>query len=300
LAIITLFWAYLGQSWNILGGYAGQFSFGHSAYFGIGAYASTLLLLNQGVNPWIGMIVGGMTAMVFGLLVGYLSFRSGLRGFYFALVTIAFAEILLFLSLNLEFVNKSMGLQIPLRGGNFWFRFQFETTIIPYYYIMLGLVIMSLFAVRRIEQSKLGYYLRAIHEDEEAASTLAVNPLFYKMAAMGISCFMTALGGTFYAQYFFFIDPDLVFGVDISIGMILRAIVGGYGTLWGPLMGAALLTPLSEITRSIIRNQPGIDVMMYGVMLIIFIIFVPQGSLGWIRGIQRRARRKSIDKSAKR
>ena len=132
LAIITLFWGYLGQCWNILSGYAGQFSFGHSAYLGLGAYTSTLLLLRLGVNPWIGMVIGGFVATATGLFVGYISFRSGLKGFYFALVTIAVAEILLLLSLNLEFVNKSIGLQIPLRGGNSWLHFQFEASIVPY------------------------------------------------------------------------------------------------------------------------------------------------------------------------
>jgi len=308
LAILILYWAYLGQCWNILSGYAGQFSFGHSAYFGLGAYTSTLLLFKWGLNPWIGMFIGGIVAMCGGIFIGFLCFRYRVRGVYFALATLAFAEILRLIAINSAFVRKSMGIQIPLRRVDSWLHFQFETTTIPYYYIILAMVLGSILVVRMIERSKLGYYFKAIHQDEEAAASLGVSLLRYKMVAMGISCFMTALGGTFYAQYFFFIDPDLVFGVEVSIEMLLRPIVGGVGVLWGPLVGALVLTPLSEITRTIIRDPPpflpflfplkgrsGVDLMLYGLIVIFVIIFMQRGIMGLIQNQRRRLEKQTQD-----
>jgi branched-chain amino acid transport system permease protein len=301
LAILVLFWAYLGQCWNILSGYAGQFSFGHSAYFGLGAYTSTWLLVNKGLNPWIGMACGGLVAMAAGMLIGFLCFRYGVRGVYFALATLAFAEILRLSAINANFVRKSMGIQIPLRGGDSWLHFQFENSSIPYYYIIFLMVLLSIVVVYSIERNKLGYYFKAIHQSEEAASALGVNLLRYKLTAVAISCFMMAMGGTFYAQYFFFIDPDLVFGADISIETLLRPIVGGVGTLLGPFVGALVLTPLSELTRAIIREPPafipflsylkgrsGVDVMLYGIIVIIVIIFMQHGLIGLVRDVYRK------------
>ena len=301
LAILILFWAYLGQCWNVLSGYAGQFSFGHAAYFGLGAYTSTLLLVNHGLNPWVGMFAGGTVALLGGLFIGFLCFRYKVRGVYFALATLAFAEILRLIAINTAFVRKSMGIQIPLRGGDSWLRFQFETTNIPYYYIILAMVIGSIIVVHLIQRDKLGYYFKAIHQNEEAAGALGINLLRYKMVAMAISCFMTGMGGTFYAQYFFFIDPDLVFGPEVSIEMLLRPILGGVGVVWGPLVGAMVLTPLSEVTRALIRNPPafmpflfllkgrsGVDIMLYGIIVIIVIIFMQHGLVGMIRAKRRK------------
>lgn len=304
LAILILFWAYLGQCWNIMTGYSGQFSFGHAAYFGIGAYTSTWLLVNTGVNPWIGMIIGGIFAMLIGLFVGYVAFRSGLRGIYFALTTFAFAMVLLCVACNLEIINKTMGIQVPLLGGDSWLHFQFETTKVPYYYIILGMVLVSIIVVYFMGRSKLGYYFKAIREDQDAAASLGVDLLRYKMTAMGISCFMTALGGTFYAQYFYYIDPDLVFGFFLNVEILLAPVLGGVGTLFGPAMGALILTPLSELTRALIRQPPGflpfllalqgragVDIMLYGLILVVVIIFLPQGLVGWIRQLGRRGHR---------
>lgn len=301
IVILIFFWAYLGQCWNIMTGYAGQFSFGHAAYFGIGAYTSTWLLVNMGVNPWIGMIIGGIFAMLFGLFIGFLAFRSGLRGIYFALTTFAFSMVLLFTSSNLAILNKTMGIQVPLIGGDSWLRFQFETTKVPYYYIILGMVVAAIIVTYFIGRSKLGYYFKAIREDQDAADALGVNPFRYKMTAMGISSFMTALGGTFYAQYFYYIDPDLVFGFFFNVEILLGPIIGGVGTLLGPTVGAMILTLLSEFTRTIIRQPPGflpfllplqgragVDLMLYGLVLIGIVIFLPQGLVGWIQASRKR------------
>jgi branched-chain amino acid transport system permease protein len=304
LIISILFWAYLGQCWNILAGFAGQLSFGHAAYFGIGAYTSTLLVVKLGLNPWIGMIIAGAAAMLFGLFTGYLCFRSGLRGVYFALATFAFAMSLNALAVNLDFVNKSMGIQMPLIGSDSWLRFQFETTRIPYYYIILGMVLVSIIVVQLIERNKLGYYFKAIREDQEAASMLGVNLMRYKMIAMAISSFMTGVAGTFYAQYFLFIDPFVTFGMFVNVQILIGPIIGGVGTALGPLVGASILTPLSRFTQAIIRQPPaflpfllvlkglsGVDIMLYGILLIVVIIFMPYGVVGFIQTKWRQLRR---------
>ena len=292
LAILILFWGLLGQGWNIMGGYAGQFSFGHAAFYGLGAYTSTWLLVNAGVNPWIGMLAGGLVAVVFGLFTGFLTFRYGLRGPYFALATFAFAEMLRLIAINWEVVNKSRGIQVPLRGTDSLLAFQFETTKVPYYYIILGMVLLTLALTYWIDHSKLGYYFKAIRENEEAAAALGVNPLRYKLLAMSISAFITAMGGTFYSQYLLFIDPEIVFGPQASVEILLRPIIGGAGTVLGPIVGALLLTPLSEFTRTLLREPPGFlallrghagtDMMVFGALLIVTIILMPSGLVGWV------------------
>jgi branched-chain amino acid transport system permease protein len=209
------------------------------------------------------------------------------------------------IAVNAEIVNKSRGIQVPLRGGDSLLHFQFETTKLPYYYVILGLVLLAVLVTYLIEQSKLGYYFKAIRENEDAAAALGVDLLRYKMIAMGISSFMTALGGTFYSQYLLFIDPDIVFGMHISVEILLRPIIGGVGTVLGPVVGALVLTPLSEFTRAIIRQPPtflpfllpfkgraGIDVMLFGALLILVIIFLPDGLVGWIQSRWRQLARR--------
>ncbi len=280
--VLLLFFAYLGAAWNVLGGYAGQFSFGHAAFFGIGAYASTLLLVQAGVSPWLGLWAGGLAAAGFGCFAGYLAFRYGLRGPYFALVTLAFAEMLRLVAVNWMAIGGPMGILIPLpRGGDSWWRLQFREKL-PYYYVMLGLLVGVLVLTRRLERSRLGYTLAAIRENEDAAEAAGVDTLRAKLAAMALSSFLTALGGSFYAQYFSFIDPTLVFGVPVSVEILLRPIVGGPGTLAGPLLGSLVLTPLSELTRWAMRGRPGVDLMLYGAVLVAVITFLPRGLVGAI------------------
>jgi branched-chain amino acid transport system permease protein len=290
ILVLILFFAFLGTAWNILGGYAGQFSFGHAAFFGIGAYTSTLLLVRAGVSPWIGVLAGGGLAAAFGCFAGYLAFRYGLRGPYFALVTLAFAEMLRLLAVNWLAVGGPMGVLIPLpKGGDSWLRLQFREKL-PYYYVILGLLGLVLWLTSRIERSRLGYTLAAIRENEDAAEASGVNALAAKLWAMGVSSFLTALGGSFYAQYFSFIDPTLTFGVSVSVEILLRPIVGGPGTLVGPLLGSLVLTPLSELTRWLIRGRPGVDVMIYGAMLVVVVTFLPRGLVGaWERARGARA-----------
>jgi branched-chain amino acid transport system permease protein len=279
--ISILFFGYLGACWNILGGYGGQFSFGHAAFFGLGAYTSTLLFLHWGVSPWIGMLAGGLLAAGFGLFAGYLSFRYGLRGPYFSLVTLAFAEMLRVVAVNWKAVGSSLGLVVPNRGSA-PARFLFAEKR-PYYYVILTMAVGALVITRAMERSRMGYALAAIRENEDAAEAAGVDALSTKLSAMALSSFLTALGGTFYAQYFSYIDPSLTFGPAISIGGLLPAIVGGAGTVTGPLLGSFVLTPISELTRAALRGRAGADIMLYGLVLILVISFLPNGLVGWIR-----------------
>lgn len=280
--IVVLFFAYLGAAWNVLGGYAGQFSFGHAAFFGIGAYTSTLLFLRWGVTPWLGMLAGSALATGFGVFAGYLSFRYGLSGPYFSLVTLALAEMLRVVAVNWQAVGSSLGLTLPSRTGdpgNFVF-----ASRLAYYYVILAMTLGAMALTWRLERSRLGYALVAVRENESAAEAAGVDALAAKLTAMAISAALTALGGTFYAQYFAYIDPSLTFGVAVSIEGLLRAIVGGAGTVLGPLLGSFVLTPVSELTRAALRGRAGVDIMMYGLVLIVVISFLPQGLVGWARG----------------
>jgi branched-chain amino acid transport system permease protein len=290
LAVLILYWAYLGNAWNILGGYAGQFSFGHAMFYGIGAYTSTVLLVDYSISPWVGMLIGALLAGLFGALVAFLLFRFGIRGHFFALGTFAIAEMVRLVATELEIINTSIGIHIPLVKGDDWLRLQFEATVANYYYVILGLFVLGMIATIIIVHRKLGYYFQAVREDEDAAEALGVDVLRTKVIAMAISGALTAIGGSFFAQYFLFIDPSIAFGVSLSVQILLRPIVGGVGTIWGPLVGAILLTPLSELTREIVRDPPsflsfiegraGVDVMLFGAILIAVILFMPNGLVG--------------------
>jgi len=284
--ISVVFWAYLGIAWNLLGGYAGQFSFGHAAFFGIGAYTSTLLLLQAGLTPWVGMLLGGAVAAAFGLFEGYLSFRYGLKGPYFSLVTLAFAEMLRVVAVNTKAVGSSLGLVVPsAKAAPAMFMFSNK---LPYYYIILVMGALALALTWKIGRSRLGFSLAAVRENEDAAEAAGVDALGMKLRAMALSSFLTALGGTFYAQYFAYIDPTITFGPAVSIGALLPAIVGGAGTVLGPVLGSFVLTPLSELTRSALRGRAGADIMLYGAILVLVISFLPRGLAGFVR--DRRAR----------
>lgn len=290
LAILILFFAMLGAAWNIMGGFAGQFSFGHAAFYGIGAYTSTILLTNYGVSPWLGLLAGAALAALFGAGMGYLTFRYGLKGAYFALATFAFAEMLRLISNEWRFINRSIGINIPVVGGDSWWRMQFDETPANYFFVILILFALTYWVQIAVVHSRLGYYLQAIREDEEAAAALGVDPLRYKVIAVALSGALTAVGGSFFAQYFLFISPEIVFGAAISIDVLLAPIVGGAGTVWGPLIGALFLTPLGELTRSLIRHPPpllgfiegrsGLDVMLFGAILIVVVLYMPNGIVG--------------------
>ena len=286
LVTMIFFFTYLGSAWNILGGYAGQFSFGHAAFFGIGAFTSTILQIHFGVNPWIGMFLGGTVGLLLGLFVGSLSFRYGLRGPYFALAMLAVAEMLRLLAVEWMAVKYPLGITIPLKGNSL-LAFQF-TTKVPYYYIAFAMMILVLYLTHAIERRRLGSYFLAIRENESAADALGVNVFRYKLIAMAISAFLTAAGGTFYAQYYLMIEEESTFGTGVSIEVLLGPIIGGAGTVLGPFVGAAILELLSEGTRNLLKGYSGVHLMVYGAILIVVIIFLPKGILGGLQTAYRR------------
>lgn len=278
LVTTILLFGYLGVAWNILGGYAGQFSFGHAAFFGIGAFTSTLLQIHAGVNPWIGIFLAGVAGLLLGLFIGSLSFRYGLRGPYFALAMLALAEMLRVVAVQWMSVRYPLGIVIPLKGDSFW-DFQFSSRV-PYYYIILSMLAIVLYLIRVIEGRRIGSYFKAIRENENAAEALGINLFKYKLLAMTLSSSLTAMGGTFYAQYYLTIDEEAAFGVGVSIEILLGPIIGGAGTVFGPLLGAGILETLSEGTRNLLGGYSGVHLMLYGAILVFVIIFLPKGILG--------------------
>lgn len=284
--VMIFFWAYVGQSWNVLTGYTGHISLGHALYLGIGAYATTYLAQRYGLTPWIGMFIGGVIAGGIGLLLGFLGFRFGLRGVYFVIMTIAFAEIARLVVSHIEALGSFSGIFLDFDPS---FRnFQFRGNV-PYYYISFGFMVASLIFVRIIEVSKLGRFMVAIREDEEAAQALGVNTFKYNMMAIAISAFMTALAGAFYANYIFYLHPNTLFGMSTSIDLILRPIVGGLGTIFGPVLGSFILTPLSEISRAYFAKGglEGLHLILYGILAILIVIFMPKGMIVYVRRLLR-------------
>ena len=279
IGISVLLMALLGQSWNIMSGYAGQFSFGHAAFFGIGAYASSILYVDHAVSPWLGMLLGMALASAVGLLIGFLSFRYKLRGDFFALVTLAFAEILRVLFNNTKELKGAAGILIPYRDA--WQEFQFANDRI-FYFVLLAMVIFATVLIGLMSRRKLGLCLIAIRENQEAAASLGVPVLRYKLTAMAISAAIAAMGGTFYAQYYGFIDPTVVFAASISVEAIVPCIIGGAGTLSGPLLGALLIVPLQEISNNLFEGVSGVNMILYGALIVVFVVFCRNGIYGTV------------------
>jgi len=274
--VMIFFYAYLGMSWNVLTGYTGHISLGHALYVGIGAYSSTYLAQTFNLSPWIGMLAGGLIAVLIALFLGFLGFRFGLRGVYFVILTIAFAEIARLIVSHVDALGSFSGIFLDFRPS-FW-NFQFRGNV-PYYYISLGFMVASVIVVRIIETSKLGRFMVAIREDEEAAQALGVNAFKYNMIAIAVSAFMTSLSGTFYANYIFYLHPNSLFGMGLSIELVLRPIIGGLGTLFGPIIGSFVLTPLSEVSRAYFAKGglEGLHLILYGVLAILVVLFMPKG-----------------------
>ena len=279
MMIMIFIFTIMGQGWNVLGGYVGQFSFGHALFFGIGAYTSTLLFLHLGLSPWFGIIIACMASIAVGLFVGLLSFRYGLSGPFFALIMLAFAEIFHITFITWKAVGGSLGLLIP-SSGNAPLFMQF-TDKIPFYYISLWFMAAALYVVWRFEKSRTGLYFMAVREDKDAAEALGINTFKSQMIAMAISAGMTAIGGTIYAQYLLYIDPDITFGSINSVEIMIRPIIGGPGTVLGPLLGSVVLTPLSEFTREVFQAYSGVYLMIYGIVLVVVIMFLPDGIIGF-------------------
>jgi branched-chain amino acid transport system permease protein len=275
--VVALMIALAGQGWNILGGYGGQYSFGHAAFFGTGAYVTAILQMRYGVNAWPAFALGILGGALAGLVIGALSFRSGLRGSYFALVTLAFAEVLRIVASVAPITGAGVGtlVKLDLRFA----ALQFESRAI-FYWVILALVAIALVVTHLVERSRFGAWLVAVRENEDAAMALGVNATAVKLGAMMISAAITAAAGCFYTQYFLFVDSGIAYGTWMSIEALLVPIIGGVGTLFGPLLGALVVRALGEAALLVTGGAPGLDLVVFGCVLVLVVGLSPRGLMG--------------------
>ncbi len=288
VVILFFMFAMMGVAWNIMGGYAGMFSFGQVAFFGIGAYTSSFLLITYQVNPWIGLIAGGLVSAMVAAAIGYPC--SNLRGHYFAIASIAFGEIIRIHFNNWKLVGAAEGLSLPMLDEGFS-NFMFHTSKLPYYFIMLGFLVISLVVCYFVSASKMGFYFRAIKESHDVAKVLGINVVWYRLIAIMISGFLTSMAGTFYAQYVLYIDPESVMLLPISVQVVLISMLGGAGTIMGPVIGAVILVPLSEVTRIWLGHKgTGVDMLIYGFLIMLISMYQPKGVWGFFTNFAKRAK----------
>ena len=280
--VVALMIALAGQGWNILGGYGGQYSFGHAAFFGTGAYMTAILQSRYGVNAWVGFVAGIAAGALVGAVIGALTFRVGLRSSYFALVTLAFAEVLRIVASVTPITGAGVGIliKLDLRAQSF----QFQSRAL-FYLVILALVAIALIITQALERSRFGAWLIAVRENEDAAMALGVDAFAVKLGGMVISAAITAAAGCFYTQYFLFIDSSIGYGTWISIEALLTPIIGGVGTVFGALLGALVVRLLGEGAKLVTGDVPGLDLMIYGAVLIAVIRFAPRGLVGSLADI---------------
>ena len=271
--VMALFYAFIGQSWNISGGFAGQLSFGHVAFFGVGAYASTIVQLRLGWSPWLGLPAAALAGALVGGVIGVLSFRAGLKGSYFALITLAFAEVLRIVTNSVSFTGGGLGMLIPMKASAANFQFAERS---GFYFLILLMAALSVALAEWLRRSRFGAQLTAIRENEDSAKALGIDVFREKVKVMLLSGAIGGMGGCFFAQYFLYIDPLVVFGVDKSVEMLLVSMIGGAGTVYGPLVGALLLASISDITRVLTQIQ-GLSLVLYGGLLVVIIAYLPNG-----------------------
>ncbi len=282
---VTLLVALAGQGWNILGGYGGQYSFGHAAFFGTGAYATAILQVRYGVNAWAAFAAGIVLGAAVGAVIGALTFRAGLRGSYFALVTLAFAEVLRIAASVAPITGAGVGTLVKLDLRVEALQFQSRAA---FYWVILALVAVSLLVTQQLERSRFGTWLIAVRENEDAAKALGVNATRVKLGAMTISAAITAAAGCFYTQYFLFVDSGIAFGTRMSIEALLTPIIGGAGTVFGPLFGALAVAALGEGAKMVAGDAPGLSLIAYGCILVLVIAFAPRGLIGLVETVRRR------------
>jgi len=289
VGVLVLLYATLGTAWNILGGYAGQISFGHAVFFGTGAYVSTLVV-GAGLSPWIGMLAGALVAAGLAIVIGLPTFR--LAGHYFAIATIVVGEIVETVVRNTDALGGARGLMPPILPSGIA-NLEFHETRVPYFYVALALYAVALISTWLVERRRVGYYLRAIREDEQAARSVGVSVLRYKLAAAALSAALAALAGTLYAQYVLFIDPDSVFSLALSIRIALIPILGGAGRSYGPLIGAIVLVPLQEVTRFQFGGTgQGADLVIYGGLIVLLSVLQPGGLAAVVDSLRRVTQRR--------
>lgn len=273
----ALYACLLAQAWNILGGFGGQFSFGHALFFGTGAYTQVILQLQFHVNAWFALPLAMGSSALVGAWVGALSFRYGLKGSYFALVTLAFAEVFRIVALSVPFTGAGVGLMLPLQSTARAMQFENRAGFV---WLILALVTLALCVTVWLKHSRFGAYLQAVRDNEDAARAIGVNPLRVKLVATIISGALMGAGGAFYVQVFQYIDPGIAYGPHTSVEALVGAIVGGMGTLWGPVVGALALHVLADLTRNLFGELPGINMVIYGAVLVLIVMFLPRGIAG--------------------
>ncbi|KHL11970.1 branched-chain amino acid transport system permease protein [Mumia flava] len=293
VAIRTLIFAIMAVGWNLMSGYGGMFSFGHAAFFGIGAYTSAYLLVEHDISPWIGMGAGAVLSAAAGTLIAFLCLRYRLAGAYFALATFAFAQVFLLAVQNIDALNRTEGFNVPILPEESWSMMQFDQGSPIYYWIPLGILTIGLAGTIWFVHSRTGQYVQAIRDDEVAAESLGIPVMRYRLITVALSCGFTSLAGAFYTQYYFFVGPEQAFGAAVSVNAIVPAVIGGIGTIWGPLVGALIVGPLSEWLTEVLRDPPpfldflqgltGLDVAVYATLLILIVLFMPKGIYGTLR-----------------
>ncbi len=295
--IFILYLAYTGQAWNIMMGFAGQFSLGHAIYVGLGAYVAALLFTRFGIGPWIGLLAAIAVAAACGAIIGFLAFRFNVAGVYFAILTIAFAEFARLGFDHLDVVNASAGLFLPVAqyAHNDLWRLRGDPTM--FYYVILAATVAAFILCRMLLHSRMGYFWLAIREDEQAARAAGIDTFRYKMYAVMISAAVTSFGGVFYAFFYNNLFPEQVFNISNSVEIILGPVIGGIGTLFGPILGAFVLTGLAESLNSVLAafglDLPGAKQVFYGVCLLLVVVALPEGvwpplarRFGLKRGVQ--------------
>lgn len=276
-AMMALYGALLAQAWNLLGGYGGQFSFGHALFFGVGAYAQVIAQVTHGVYAWAALALAIAAAGGVGLFVGALAFRYGLKGSYFALVTLAFAEVFRIGALSVEFTGAGVGMMLPLKESIANLQFGSRRGFLL---LIGGFVVAALLVTAWLRHSRFGARLQAVRDNEDAAMAVGVDPYRVKLAAIALSGAFMGAAGAFYVQVFQYIDPGIAFGPHVSVEALVGAIVGGMGTLWGPLLGALALHALADVTRNLFGQLPGLNMVIYGVVLVLIVMFLPRGLTG--------------------
>ena len=281
VATLILYFAYTGQAWNVMMGFAGQLSLGHSLYVGVGAYAAGALFFHYGIGPWAGLWLAMALCVAFGLVIGFLAFRFGISGVYFALLTIAFAEFTRIGFDHLDWLGGPGGMFLRVAQRDVWDLANFRGPPLMYYYAMLFLTVAAFLLCFFLLRSRAGYYWQAIRENEEAAQALGINTFRWKMAAVALSAAMTSVSGVFFAFYYNNLFPEQIFHISRSIEIILGPIIGGVGTLFGPILGAALLTLLADGITELLAafgwEIPGVKQVFYGVVLLLVVMFLPHG-----------------------
>jgi len=284
--IVILYSAYTGQAWNIMMGFAGQLSLGHAIYAGVGGYVAAVLFTRYGVNPWIGFLAAIPICAACGAVIGFLAFRFGVSGVYFAILTIAFAEFARIGFDHLDFVNASAGLFLPVKQYTHNDLLRLRGTPTMFYYVILAAAFAALALSRLLLHSRIGYFWLAIREDEQAARAAGIDTFRYKMYAVMISAAVTSFAGVFYAFFYNNLFPEQVFNISRSIEMILPPIIGGIGTLFGPILGAFVLTGLAESVTSALAafgiDLPGAKQIFYGICLLAVVITLPEGIWPWL------------------